>query len=103
MIPGEIITPEGAPDIELNPGLSTVDLVVENRGDRPVQVGSHFHFAEVNEELYFDRAAARGFHLNIPAGTGVRFEPGDTRRVNLVAYAGKRELHGFNGKVNGKL
>ncbi len=103
MIPGEIITPEGAPDIELNVGLETVIIVVENRGDRPVQVGSHFHFAEVNEELHFDRDAARGFRLNIPAGTAVRFEPGDTREVPLVAYAGKREVYGFNGKVNGKL
>jgi urease subunit beta len=103
MIPGEIITPEGAPDIELNVGLPTVDVVVENRGDRPVQVGSHFHFAEVNSELHFDRDAARGFRLNIPAGTAVRFEPGDTREVPLVAFAGSREIHGFNGKVNGKL
>ncbi|MBC7979438.1 MAG: urease subunit beta [Armatimonadetes bacterium] len=103
MIPGEIINPAGAPDIELNVGLDTIHLVVENRGDRPVQVGSHFHFAEINEELFFDRDAAKGFRLNIPAGTAVRFEPGDTRDVPLVAYAGKREIHGFNGKVNGKL
>jgi len=103
MIPGEIITPAGAPDIELNAGLSTISVVVENRGDRPVQVGSHFHFAEVNPELHFDRDAALGFRLNIPAGTAVRFEPGDTREVPLVAYAGTREIHGFNGMVNGKL
>ncbi len=103
MIPGEIITPEGAPDIDLNPGLDTVTLVVSNKGDRPVQIGSHFHFAEVNEELDFDRAAALGFRLNIPAGTAVRFEPGDTREVPLVAYAGTREIHGFNGKVNGAI
>ena len=103
MIPGEIITPEGAPDIDLNPGLDTIDLVVSNKGDRPVQVGSHFHFAEVNGELDFDRDAALGFRLNIPAGTAVRFEPGDTREVPLVAFAGSREIYGFNGKVNGKL
>ncbi len=103
MIPGEIITLEGAPDIDLNAGLDTIDLVVSNKGDRPVQVGSHFHFAEVNEELDFDRNAALGFRLNIPAGTAVRFEPGDTREVPLVAFAGSREIYGFNGKVNGKL
>ena len=103
MIPGEIITPEGAPDIELNVGLATANVVVENRGDRPVQVGSHFHFAEVNSELHFDREAALGFRLNIAAGTAIRFEPGDTREVPLVAFAGSREIHGFNGKVNGKL
>lgn len=103
MIPGEIICPEGAPDIELNVGLATTSIVVANRGDRPVQVGSHFHFAEVNSELEFDRAAAMGYRLNIPAGTAVRFEPGDVRQVPLVAYGGQREIHGFNGKVNGKL
>jgi urease subunit beta len=92
MIPGEIICPEGAPDIELNVG-----------GDRPVQVGSHFHFAEVNAGLSFDREAALGYRLNIPAGTAIRFEPGDTREVPLVAFAGQREIHGFNGRVNGKL
>ncbi len=103
MIPGEIICPEGAPDIELNVGLPTVSMVVSNRGDRPVQVGSHFHFAEVNGELAFDRDAALGYRLGIPAGTAVRFEPGDTREVVLVAFAGTREIHGFNGKVNGRL
>jgi urease subunit beta len=103
MIPGEIITPSGAPEIMLNVGLHTIQIVVENRGDRPVQVGSHFHFAEVNSELIFDRKAALGYRLNIIAGTAVRFEPGDTRKVPLVAYAGTREVHGFNGKVNGKL
>ncbi|MFD2257807.1 urease subunit beta [Luteolibacter algae] len=103
MIPGEIITPEGAADIELNAGLDTMEIVVENRGDRPVQVGSHFHFAEVNAELHFDRAVARGFRLNIPAGTAVRFEPGDSREIPLVAFAGKREIHGFNSAVNGKI
>lgn len=103
MIPGEIITPAGAPDIELNPSLKKLKMVVANRGDRPVQVGSHFHFAEVNSELDFDRKVARGFRLDIPAGTAVRFEPGDTREVSLVAFAGERELHGFNGRINGKL
>ena len=103
MIPGEIITKPGAPDIELNEGLATVNMVVANKGDRPVQVGSHFHFAEVNSELDFNREAALGFRLNIPAGTAVRFEPGDTREVPLVAFAGSREIHGFNGKVNGKI
>lgn len=103
MIPGEIICPEGAPDIELNVGLAMLSLVVSNCGDRPVQVGSHFHFAEVNSELSFDRVAALGYRLNIPAGTAIRFEPGDTREIPLVAFAGQREIHGFNGHVNGKL
>ena len=103
MIPGEIICPEGAPDIELNAGLTTITIVVANKGDRPIQVGSHFHFAEVNCELSFDRAAALGYRLNIPAGTAIRFEPGDTREVPLVAFAGEREIHGFNSKVNGML
>ena len=103
MIPGEIITPPGAPDLDLNPGLATLEVIVANTGDRPVQVGSHFHFAEVNSSLHFDRAAARGFRLNIPAGTAVRFEPGDTREVPLVALAGKREVYGLNNLVNGKL
>ena len=103
MIPGEIITPEGAPDLELNLGLATTNVVVANSGDRPVQVGSHFHFAEVNASLLFDRAAARGFRLNIPAGTAIRFEPGDTREVPLVALAGTREVHGLNNLVNGPL
>ena len=103
MIPGEIITPPGAPDLDLNVGLTTLNIVVANTGDRPIQVGSHFHFAEVNSSLQFDRAAARGFRLNIPAGTAVRFEPGDTRDVPLVAFAGKREVYGLNNLVNGKL
>jgi urease subunit beta len=103
MIPGEIITPPGAPDLELNLGLATIDLAVANTGDRPIEVGSHFHFAEVNSALAFDRAAARGFRLNIPAGTAIRFEPGDTREVPLVALAGKREVYGLNNLVNGKL
>ncbi len=103
MIPGEIITPLDAPDLELNPGLATVSIVVANSGDRPIQVGSHFHFYEVNEALLFDRPAARGFRLNIPAGTAIRFEPGDTREVPLVALAGTREVHGLNNLVNGLL
>lgn len=103
MIPGEIITPAGAADIELNVGLGKLRLVVANKGDRPVQVGSHFHFAEVNSELDFDRAAARGYRLDIPSGTAVRFEPGDTREIPLVAFVGKREIYGLDNKVNGKL
>ena len=103
MIPGEIITPPGASAIELNAGLATVSIVVANTGDRPIQIGSHFHFFEVNTSLQFDRAAARGFRLNIPAGTAVRFEPGDTREIPLVAFAGSREVHGLNNLVNGLL
>lgn len=101
VIPGEVITPDGV--IELNVGLAKLRMAVANTGDRPVQVGSHFHFAEVNEALHFDRAAATGFRLDIPAGTAIRFEPGDTREVPLVAFAGKREIYGLNNKVNGKL
>ncbi len=89
--------------LEGNPGLETRDLIVANTGDRPIQVGSHFHFYEVNTALRFERETARGFRLNIPAGTAVRFEPGDTREVALVALAGTREVFGLNGKVNGKL
>ncbi|MEO7099923.1 MAG: urease subunit beta [Luteolibacter sp.] len=103
MIPGEIITPPGAPDLDLNAGLDVVSIIVANTGDRPIQVGSHFHFFEVNRSLQFDRSAARGFRLNIPAGTAIRFEPGDTREVPLVAFAGMREVHGLNNLVNGKL
>ncbi len=103
MIPGEIISPDGAPDLEINVGLAKLSLAVSNAGDRPVQVGSHFHFAEVNDSLQFDRGAARGFRLDIPAGTAVRFEPGDTREVPLVAFAGKREIYGLNNRVNGPL
>jgi len=103
MIPGEIVTPPGAPDLELNEGLAKRTAVVANSGDRPIQVGSHFHFAEVNASLDFDRAAARGFRLDIPAGTAVRFEPGDTREVPLVAFAGRREIYGLNNLVNGPL
>ena len=103
MIPGEIITPPEAPDLVLNPGLATTRVIVANTGDRPIQVGSHFHFAEVNASLHFDRAAARGFRLNIPAGTAIRFEPGDTREIPLVALAGKRVVYGLNNMVNGTL
>jgi len=103
MIPGEIITPPGAPPLEANTGLATCALVVANIGDRPIQVGSHFHFYEVNTALTFDRAAALGFRLNIPAGTAVRFEPGDTKEVEVVAFAGKREVYGLNNLVNGPL
>lgn len=101
MIPGEIITPDGF--IEINEGLLKLKLAVANTGDRPVQVGSHFHFAEVNEALEFERATARGFRLDIPAGTAIRFEPGDTREVPLVAFGGERRIYGLNNKVNGKL
>ncbi len=102
MIPGEII-PKQAEDLDVNVGLETFVLVVANSGDRPVQIGSHFHFYEVNSALEFDRETTRGFRLNIPAGTAVRFEPGDEREVELVALAGNRSVWGFNGKVNGKL
>ncbi|MCS6772275.1 MAG: urease subunit beta [Kiritimatiellae bacterium] len=101
MIPGEIIPAEG--ELEANASLPVIKIVVSNKGDRPIQVGSHFHFFEVNAALEFDRAAARGFRLNIPAGTAVRFEPGDTRTVELVALAGERFVYGLNGKINGKL
>lgn len=101
MIPGEIITKAG--EIELNAGRPTVTLEVANTGDRPIQVGSHYHFFETNEALKFDRAKARGMRLDIAAGTAVRFEPGQTRTVQLVAYAGKRVVHGFNGKIEGAL
>lgn len=102
MTPGEIIPAEG-PDLEANQGLPTRQIEVANSGDRPVQVGSHFHFFEVNGALRFDRAAARGFRLNIPAGTAVRFEAGDIKRVELVALAGRREVFGLNGLINGSL
>ena len=101
MIPGELITDDG--DLELNVGRDTVSVTVSNTGDRPVQVGSHYHFYEVNTALAFDREAARGFRLNIAAGTAVRFEPGQERTVELVALAGDRVVYGFNGKVMGKL
>ncbi len=101
MIPGEIIVAAG--EIELNAGRTTVTVTVANTGDRPIQVGSHYHFYETNRALAFNREKARGFRLDIPAGTAVRFEPGQTRDVRLVAYAGARRVFGFNGKVNGKL
>ena len=101
MIPGEFFIAEG--DITLNEGRDTITLVVANSGDRPVQVGSHYHFAETNGALNFDRAAARGFRLDIPAGTALRFEPGQTRDVTLVKYAGDGRVFGFNGAVNGPL
>lgn len=101
MIPGEVLAADG--ELELNAGRTTVTLTVSNRGDRPIQVGSHFHFFEVNTALDFDRAAARGFRLNIAAGTAVRFEPGQSRTVELVALAGAREVYGFNGLVMGAL
>jgi urease subunit beta len=101
MNPGEIQVAAG--DIELNAGRDTVTVSVANTGDRPVQVGSHYHFYETNPALAFDREPTRGFRLNIPAGTAVRFEPGQTREVELVAYAGQREVFGFNGKIMGAL
>lgn len=103
MIPGEIRTPEGARAILANSKLAEVRLAVSNTGDRPIQVGSHFHFYEVNSALSFDREKARGFRLNIPAGNAVRFEPGDTKEVRLVALTGKREVYGLNNAVNGAL
>ena len=101
MIPGEFLVATG--DIELNTGRPTVTLTVANTGDRPIQVGSHYHFYETNTALVFDREQARGYRLDIPAGTATRFEPGQTREVRLVAYAGGRRVVGFNGKINGKL
>lgn len=120
MIPGEIITNPDQDEIELNTGRETREIMVANKGDRPIQVGSHFHFFEVNSALEFyeidpetknsliiERSDSsnkvRGMRLNIPAGTAVRFEPGDVKRVQLVAFAGKREIYGFNGKINGQL
>jgi urease subunit beta len=101
MIPGEYVLDEG--DIPLNAGRRTVTLVVANAGDRPVQVGSHFHFYEANDALQFDRAQARGMRLNIAAGTAVRFEPGQRRTVELVALSGARIVHGFQGLMGGPL
>ena len=101
MIPGELFIQDG--EIELNAGRRTVMLTVANTGDRPIQVGSHYHFFETNPALSFDRETARGMGLDIPAGTAVRFEPGQTRQVQLVALAGKREVYGFRQAVMGKL
>jgi urease subunit beta len=101
MIPGEMNIEAG--EIELNIGRRTITLEVANTGDRPIQVGSHYHFFETNEGLLFDRAAARGMRLNIAAGTAVRFEPGQSRTVELVDYAGERKVYGFQGKIQGDL
>ncbi len=101
MIPGEMAILDG--DIELNPDRERVSLAVANSGDRPIQVGSHYHFFETNPALHFDRARARGFRLDIPAGTAVRFEPGQSRTVELVAYGGAREVYGFRGEIMGAL
>lgn len=101
MIPGEIFPAGG--DITLNAGAPVTTLTVANTGDRPVQVGSHYHFAETNPGLSFDREAARGLRLDIPAGTAVRFEPGQTREVNLIPFQGKRAIYGFNAKIMGPL
>lgn len=101
MKPGEIQCADG--EIELNPGRETCVVNVENSGDRPVQVGSHYHFYETNPALVFDREKTKGFHLNIASGTAVRFEPGQSREVELVCYAGKGEVYGFRGEVMGKL
>lgn len=101
MIPGEVLPAAG--EITVNAGAVAVTLTVANTGDRPVQVGSHYHFAETNPALAFDRAAARGMRLDIPAGTAVRFEPGQTRTVRLVPYGGSREVYGFNSHVMGRL
>ena len=101
LIPGELLCEPG--EIELNAGRPTTTINVANSGDRPVQVGSHFHFAEANAALQFDRAAARGQRLDIPAGTAIRFEPGDSRDVTLIPFAGARRVIGFNGCINGPL
>lgn len=101
MIPGEIITDDG--EIEINAGRTTIKITVANSGDRPIQVGSHYHFFETNPALLFDREKTRGFRLNIAAGTAVRFEPGQNREVELVAYAGERKVYGFNGAIMGQL
>ena len=101
MIPGEILPRDG--EIEINAGRPTMTLDVANTGDRPIQVGSHYHFFETNAALSFDRTRARGYRLDIPAGTAVRFEPGQTRSVQLVAYAGERTVYGFNARISGRL
>jgi urease subunit beta len=101
MIPGEIITRSGS--IELNQGKETITVTVANTGDRPIQVGSHFHFYEVNSALQFERAITKGMRLDIPAGTAVRFEPGDEKDVTLVPFAGSREVYGFNGLIEGQI
>jgi len=103
MKPGEYFIDDPSATIALNVGRQTAEVLVSNTGDRPIQVGSHFHFFEVNRALVFDRVAAYGFHLNIAAGTAVRFEPGEQKMVTLVAFAGTRTMHGHNGLVNGLL
>ena len=101
LIPGEIITEKG--DIELNSGKDTESITVSNSGDRPIQVGSHYHFYETNQALIFDREITLGMRLDIPAGTAIRFEPGDTTQVRLVSYSGYRNVFGFNALINGPL
>lgn len=101
MIPGEIFVQPG--EIELNIGRPKLQILVANTGDRPIQIGSHFHFYEVNYALNFDREKTKGMRLNIPAGTAVRFEPGDEKEVELVTISGSREIYGFNNKINGKI
>lgn len=101
MIPGEMIVSAG--EIELNADRPTLRMLVGNTGDRPIQIGSHYHFYEANEALEFNREQAKGMRLDIPAGTAVRFEPGDEREVQLVPFVGSRQVYGFNGKVNGEL
>jgi urease subunit beta len=101
MIPGELFPAAG--EIEINAGRPAIEIDVANTGDRPVQVGSHYHFAETNPELSFDRAKARGMRLDIPAGTAVRFEPGQSRTIRLIPFAGARIIHGFRGETEGKL
>ena len=103
MIPGEIIPKPTNEKLKANIGLETFRIIVSNKGDRPIQIGSHFHFFEVNDALDFDRPKSRGFRLNIAAGTAVRFEPGDTKEVELVALAGTRQVFGLNNKVDGDL
>jgi urease subunit beta len=101
MIPGEIFVKKG--EIELNVGKPTLKIIVANTGDRPIQIGSHFHFFEVNSALQFDRNLTKGMRLNIPAGTAIRFEPGDEKEVELVTVGGERKIYGFNGLIEGKL
>lgn len=100
-IPGQLVSGKG--DIELNVGRQTIQIAVKNLGDRPIQIGSHYHFYEVNDALSFERESARGFRLNIPAGTATRFEPGQSRTIELVEYAGDRKVYGFKGRVMGSL
>ena len=101
MIPGEIIVQDG--EIELNAGRPTLRVMVANSGDRPIQIGSHYHFFEVNQALEFDREQTKGMRLNIPAGTAVRFEPGDEKEIELVPFTGSRQVYGFNARINGSL